>query len=99
HFRVEDRAQLLEFMRANAFATLVSSGAGALHVSHVPLIAEEVPGGSVRLLGHIARANPQWGALEKGDAVVAIFNGPHAYVSPSWYEHHPAVPQWNYALA
>ena len=98
HFRVEDRAELLEFMRANAFATLVSSGADGLHVSHVPLIAEESTDGSVRLLGHVARANPQWRALEKADPVVAIFNGPHAYVSPSWYEHHPAVPTWNYAV-
>jgi transcriptional regulator len=98
HFRVDDRAQLVEFMRANAFATLVSSGPGGLHVSHVPLIAEEASGGPVRLLGHVARANPQWGALEAGDPVVAIFHGPHGYVSPTWYEHHPAVPTWNYAV-
>jgi transcriptional regulator len=98
HFRVEDRAELLEFMRENAFATLVSSGASGLHVSHIPLIADAAADRSVRLLGHIARANPQWSALEKADHVVAIFHGPHAYVSPSWYEHHPAVPTWNYAV-
>jgi transcriptional regulator len=98
HFRVEDRALLLQFMRANAFATLVSSGTSGLNVSHVPLIADQAADGSVRLLGHVARANPQWSALEEADHVVAIFHGPHAYVYPSWYEHHPAVPTWNYAV-
>ena len=74
HFRVEDRAELIEFMRANAFATLVSSGAMGLHVSHIPLIADAGADGSVRLLGHVARANPQWSALEGADHVVAIFD-------------------------
>jgi transcriptional regulator len=98
HFRVEERSKLLAFMRDNAFATLISSGPGGLHASHVPLLAEEGAGGSVRLLGHVARANPQWKALEDAREVIAIFHGPHAYVSPGWYEHHPAVPTWNYAV-
>jgi transcriptional regulator len=98
HFRVDDRDELLAFMRDNAFATLVSSGAGGLHVSHIPFIVERSGDGAVRLLGHVARANPQWKALETAQATVAIFQGPHAYVSPTWYEHHPAVPTWNYAV-
>jgi transcriptional regulator len=98
HFRNEDRDELLAFMRDNAFATLVSSGAGGLHVSHIPFIVERGGDGAVRLLGHVARANPQWKELEAAHATVAIFHGPHAYVSPTWYEHHPAVPTWNYAV-
>ena len=92
HFRVEDRDALAAFVADNAFGTLVSSGAGALHVSHIPFVAERGAGGELRLLGHVARANPQWSALERAEHIVAIFQGPHAYVSPTWYENHPAVP-------
>jgi transcriptional regulator len=67
-------------------------------VSHIPFVIERDPGGQ-RLLGHVARANPQADALAEATDVVAIFQGPHAYVSPTWYEHHPAVPTWNYAVA
>jgi transcriptional regulator len=97
HFRVDDRTQLTDFIEHNAFATLVTSGSAGLHVSHVPLLPEPVPGGRLRLLGHVARANPQWQALESAEHVLAIFHGPHAYVSPGWYQQHPSVPTWNYA--
>jgi transcriptional regulator len=98
HFRVDDRAALLEFIRGNAFATFVTGGSAGLQVSHIPFIAEEAEGGRLRLLGHVARANPQWRGLEAAEHALAIFHGPHAYVSPSWYEHHPSVPTWNYAV-
>jgi len=98
HFRIDDRAALAAFMRDNAFATLVTSGSGGLHVSHIPFITEEGEGGALRLIGHVARANDHWRALEAAEHTVAIFQGPHAYVSPTWYEHHPAVPTWNYAV-
>ena len=97
HFRVEDRAELVAFMREHAFATLVSSGAAGLHVSHVPLLVD-AEGERVLLRGHVARANAQWEALERAKQVVAIFQGPHAYVSPTWYVTHPSVPTWNYAV-
>ena len=99
HFRVDDPGELFEFIERNAFGTLVSSGSLGLHVSHIPFIAERAADGSMRLLGHVARANPHWRALDGADHVVAIFQGPHAYVSPTWYENHPAVPTWNYAVA
>jgi transcriptional regulator len=95
-FRVDDRAKLVRFMQDNGFATLVSHGADGLAVSHVPLLVD-VDGDQVRLLGHVARANGQWKALEAGE-VLAIFHGPHAYVSPTWYANHPSVPTWNYAV-
>lgn len=97
HFRVDDRDGLVAFMRAHAFATLVSSGATGLHVSHVPILVD-VAGDKVLLRGHVARANPQWEALEGAQHVTAIFHGPHAYVSPTWYVTHPSVPTWNYAV-
>ena len=96
HFRVDDPQALHDFMERHAFATLVSSGPAGLHVSHVPLLLERDAGG-VRLLGHVARANAHWQALEAAGQVTAIFQGPHGYVSPSWYAQHPSVPTWNYA--
>jgi transcriptional regulator len=97
HFRVDDPAALAAFIEANAFGTLFSSSAAGLHVSHVPFVVEREEGGATRLLGHVARANAQWQELERADHVLAIFQGPHAYISPGWYEQHPSVPTWNYA--
>ena len=97
HFRVDDRDALIAFAQANAFATLVTAGTGGLDVSHVPLHLVLAPDGAVKLLGHVARANAHWKSLEAGRETLAIFNGPHAYVSPGWYVNHPSVPTWNYA--
>lgn len=97
HFRVDDRDALIAFVQANAFATLVTAGAEGLDVSHVPLHLVRAPDGALKLLGHVARANAHWKSLEAGRETLAIFNGPHAYISPSWYVHHPSVPTWNYA--
>ena len=97
HFRIEERARLVDFMRAHAFATLVSSGDAGLHVSHVPLLVD-LDGDAIRLRGHVARGNAQWESLEGARDVTAIFHGPHAYVSPTWYATHPSVPTWNYAV-
>ncbi len=98
HFRVDDPRSLTAFIERNAFGTLVSSGAGGLHVSHIPFLPETAGDGRLRLLGHVARANGQWQALQQAEHVVAIFGGPHGYVSPSWYAQQPAVPTWNYAV-
>jgi transcriptional regulator len=98
HFRVDDPETLARFIEANAFASLVSHGAGGLQVSHVPLLAERADDGKLRLLGHVARANEHWKGLESATEVLAIFHGPHAYVSPTWYASHPSVPTWNYAV-
>lgn len=97
HFRVEERARLVDFMREHAFATLISSGEAGLHVSHVPLLID-LEDDAIRLRGHVARANGQWEALEAARHVTAIFHGPHSYVSPTWYVTHPSVPTWNYAV-
>jgi transcriptional regulator len=98
HFRVEDRDALYAFMEQYAFGTLVTSGAAGMHVSHIPFLPERGADGAIRLLGHVARANEQWKAIEDADHLVAIFQGPHAYVSPTWYANHPSVPTWNYSV-
>ena len=97
HFRVDERGKLVEFMRAHAFATLVSGAEAGLQVSHVQLLVD-VDGDAMRLRGHVARGNGHWESLEGAREVTAIFHGPHAYVSPTWYVTHPSVPTWNYAV-
>jgi transcriptional regulator len=89
-----DKAKLHEFMRRHGFAVLTSNGEGGLVASHLPLLLDAAAGPHGHLLGHMARANPQWRDV-RGE-VMAVFSGPHAYVSPSWYEEGGTVPTWNY---
>ena len=97
-FQVDDREALEGFVQAHAFGTLVSAGPAGLSVSHIPFLPERAADGRLRLLGHVARANAHWQELESAREVLAIFEGPHAYVSPGWYANHPSVPTWNYAV-
>lgn len=78
------------------FALLVTQGQAGLIASHIPFLAERRDG-SLFLQGHLARANPQLADLAACGETLAIFSGPHAYVSPGWYAAGPAVPTWNYA--
>jgi transcriptional regulator len=98
HFRIDEREKLEAFIAAHAFGTLVSSGEAGISVSHIPFLPESGDDGRLRLLGHVARANAHWQELETCGEVLVIFAGPHAYVSPGWYAHHPSVPTWNYAV-
>jgi transcriptional regulator len=93
--RVEDRAALLEFMRANSFALLVTATGGAPMASHLPVTVEDGEQGLV-IHSHMAKPNPQWQEFFD-DEVLVVFWGPHAYVSPRWYEAKERVPTWNYA--
>ena len=93
--RIEDRAELLAFMRANSFVLLVTGTGGQIHASHLPVIVQEKDGKLV-LDMHMARNNPQWQEFFDDEVLVA-FCGPHAYVSPRWYEEKERVPTWNYA--
>ncbi len=93
-FREENPDVLVEFMRAHSFATLVSTLDGVPTASHVPLSVSH-DAGVVRLSGHLAKPNPQWRAFGNGESL-AIFAGPHAYVSPSLYDKRESVPTWNY---
>jgi len=96
-FREDDLATLQALMQDYSFATLITQPQGVPFATHLPLILEADEGPYGTLLGHVARANPQWRDLETPQEVLAIFQGPHSYVSPSWYEVELSVPTWNYA--
>ena len=97
-FREERREVLLAAMAEIRLATFVTAAGDAYHATHVPTVVED--GEPLVLTAHVARANPHWRALVGGVPSLAIFQGPHAYVSPSWYaskaEHGKVVPTWNY---
>ena len=93
--QIEKRAELLEFMRANNFVLLVTGTGGTLHGSHLPVLIHEKEGKLV-LDMHMAKNNPQWKEFFD-EEVMVVFSGPHAYVSPRWYEEKERVPTWNYA--
>ena len=97
HFDAKERAAVARLIHDHPFATLVTPASPEPMISHVPLLL--VPGCEPHgeLIGHVARANPHWrhGAAAES---IAIFHGPHAYISPSWYaKPAQAVPTWNYA--
>ena len=97
HFAADDRAAVARLVHDYPFATLVTPGIPEPFVTHLPLlhVADCEPHGT--LLGHFARSNPH--AAAPVAESIAIFHGPHAYVSPSWYaEPTTAVPTWNYAV-
>lgn len=93
-FRMEDLQKLTEFMSVHSFAMLTTHHDGELLASHLPVLHD--PDRSI-LVSHMARANPQWKHLHPEREVLLIFQGPHAYISPSWYQTEQAVPTWNYA--
>ncbi len=93
--RVEDRAELVAFMRQHNFPVLVTGLGGSLHASHLPAMVQE-EGEQIVIDMHMAHANAQWREFFDEDVMV-VFSGPHAYVSPRWYEDSERVPTWNYA--
>jgi transcriptional regulator len=93
-FRADARAALYDLIERHGFGTFVTVIGGTPFASHLPFVLDRERG---LLLGHVARANPHWRALDGGAESLAVFQGPHGYVSPSWYTTGPAVPTWNYA--
>lgn len=98
HFRERDPAAIEALITAHPLATLVTrDGDGDVAANHVPMLLDRSRGVHGTLVGHVARANPAWQAE---GAVLAVFTGPDAYISPSWYpskaEHGKVVPTWNY---
>ena len=92
----EARTEVLhDLIRQHSFATLVSQGAAGLVATHLPLLLDPGRGPLGTLRGHVARANDHWRDLAEGEHM-AVFHGPHAYVSPTWYQTPMAVPTWNY---
>jgi transcriptional regulator len=93
-YREEDRPRILEFLKQNEFATLVAYDGDKPTASH--LLMEVVEEGENLLVnGHMAKANPLWRTFESNPEVLIIFQGPHTYISPTWYNH-VNVPTWNY---
>src|SRR5436305_3213182 len=93
-FREVDRGKLLEHMAAHPFATVITAGADGVQASHLPLLVDDAHG---LIRGHLARDNAQCAHLAAGADALAVFHGPHGYVSPSVYEPRPAnVTTWNY---
>jgi transcriptional regulator len=99
-FREDDLPTLHALMRDDSFATLVTRHEGVPFASHLPLILASDEGPYGTLFGHMARANVQWRDFGASQEMLVIFQGPHTYVSPSWYGGNPTnVPRWNYAAA
>ena len=94
-FKNENQTEVEQFLHENGFAILINQTNGKLWGTHTPLFLESTPNGKKILGGHISRQNPQAVNFKEGDEVLAIFNGPHTYISPSWYDHEN-VPTWNY---
>lgn len=93
-FHVDDRDTLVAFMRAHNFASVVTNGSAGLAATPVPVIIHD-DGQILRITGHFAKANPQAQDLYDNEGLI-LFSGPHAYVSPTWYEARESVPTWNY---
>jgi transcriptional regulator len=96
-FRVDDASKLAAFIQSHSFATLITHDGAAPFASHLPVLFRPHVGGHGTLVSHMARANPQWQHFADGREILAIFHGPHSYISPSWYQTEIAVPTWNYA--
>jgi len=94
--RVTDLAKLHRFIRENDFATVISVADGRICATRVPLILDHARGPNGTLIGHTA-GESQWRSFDGEAEAMAVFDGPHAYISPNWYVSAPAVPTWNYA--
>ena len=91
-YKQEDQEEINNFIRQNGFGILISHGAERIIGTHIPL---ELSDDGTQLHTHISRANPQWKNLDENKEILVIFNGPHTYISSSWYDHEN-VPTWNY---
>lgn len=97
-FKIADDDVIAEFLRQHDFAAIVTSAPTGLVASHVPVVVDR-DGVELRIRGHLARANDHWKQMDGRAESMAIFSGPHSYISPSWYATSgPAVPSWNYAV-
>ena len=96
---VTDPELLHDLMRRFSFATFVTAHDGRPFATHLPFLFSPEEGEQGTLVAHMARANPQWRGFADGSEALVIFQGPHTYISPSWYEEEVSVPTWNYAVA
>jgi transcriptional regulator len=94
-FAETDLNKLHDFIEQNSFGLFVSQVDGLPFASHLPFLLERTAGPQGTLVGHVARANPHWHEAA-GQTALVVFSGPHAYISPAWYEAEHVVPTWNY---
>lgn len=94
YFQVTDFDEIRAFIQRNSFATVVTTSQGKPIASHLPLQLQKWEG-EYYITGHMAYGNPQWRTFATCDQVLVIYQGPHAYISSSWYGHEN-VPTWNY---
>ncbi len=93
--RWEDEPEIISFIQKNAFATLITQENGRSLATHLPFVLDQNESGKAIISGHIAKANAQWKTIPEQGEVLVMFQGPHAYISSSWYNHEN-VPTWNY---
>lgn len=97
-FRVSDTGPLHDLIAAHPFGILIGTFENAPYASHIPFLLERDTGPQGTLIAHVARNNPQAGLFDTAQEMLAIFQGPHGYISPRWYSPGNAVPTWNYAV-
>jgi transcriptional regulator len=93
--RWEDEPEIISFIQKNAFATLITQENRRSLATHLPFVLAQNESGEAIISGHIAKANAQWKTIPEQEEVLVMFQGPHAYISSSWYNHEN-VPTWNY---
>ena len=94
-YKNENPDEIREFLTKNSFGILVNQTDGKLWATHIPLELDVNQNGKEVLYGHISKENPQWESFASDNKILAIFSGPHTYISSSWYDHEN-VPTWNY---
>jgi transcriptional regulator len=97
-FEITDVGILHDLIRTDSFGILVGTHDNAPYASHIPFVLDPDKGPNGTLTAHVARNNPQAGMFDEQQELLAIFQGPHGYVSPRWYNPGNAVPTWNYAV-
>lgn len=96
YFEINDLSLIKEFLNSYGFGLLINNTQDDLNGTHLPFLYESNEGDKGTLYTHVARNNPQWQSLRPDKKVLAVFSGPHGYISPSWYLSNPAVPTWDY---
>ncbi|TDD76054.1 FMN-binding negative transcriptional regulator [Flavobacterium caseinilyticum] len=94
-YKNENQKEIRKFLQENSFGILINQTNGKLWATHIPLELDTNENGNDILWGHISKENLQWKGFTDNDQILAVFSGPHSYVSSSWYDHEN-VPTWNY---
>lgn len=102
HFKTDDPASLHDLIQAHPLGCLVTHSDSGLDANHLPFELLQDEDGVLRLIAHVARANPVWQQIRDDSSVLVIFRAEQAYISPNWYpskhENHEQVPTWNYRV-